>query len=90
MGPSAAAVTVDATVSQPDILSEKLRLVWVCCAAAAVEAAVLAAPVVALQATARSTLQESFWRHTHAQVRSHPQALPHCAEDTIVSLCQSI
>ncbi len=54
---------------EPDVLSEKLRLVWVCCAHAAVTAAVLAAPSPGLQAPPRSILQESHWRHTHPQVK---------------------
>jgi hypothetical protein len=54
---------------EPEVLSEKLRLVWVCCAHAAVTAAVLAAPSSGSQASPRSILQESHWRHTHPQVK---------------------
>jgi hypothetical protein len=58
-----------ASSEEPDVLSEKLRLVWVCCAHAAVTAAVLAAPSAGSQPSPRSILQESHWRHTHPQVR---------------------
>ncbi len=58
-----------ASLEESDVLSEKLRLVWVCCAHAAVTAAVLAAPSAGSQAFPRSILQESHWRHNHPQVK---------------------
>lgn len=58
-----------ASAEESDVRSEMLRLVWVCCAHAAVTAAVLAAPSAGSQASPRSILQESHWRHTHPQVK---------------------
>ena len=62
-------LNTDASLKESDVLPEKLRLIWVCCAHAAVTAAVLAAPSAASQALPRSILQESHWRHTHPQVK---------------------
>jgi len=61
-------LNTDASLKESDVLPEKLRLIWVCCAHAAVTAAVLAAPSAGSQALPRSILQESHWRHTHPHV----------------------
>ncbi|KAL0028971.1 hypothetical protein WJX77_009058 [Trebouxia sp. C0004] len=59
-----------ASLEESDVLSEKLRLVWVCCSHAAVTAAVLAAPSAGSQASPRSILQESHWRHIRPQLKA--------------------
>ena len=63
------ALVTGGSAEESDVLSEKLRLVWMCCAHAAVTAAVLAVPSAGSQAPPRSILQESHWRHTHPQVK---------------------
>ena len=77
-----------ASLEESDVVSEKLRLVWVCCAHAARAAAVLAAHSAGSQASARSILQESHWRHTHPQVKPCSDMLGGIfAHQCIHSLC---
>ena len=84
---SATPVTTTSTTLQPaseslspDTLTDVLVIpslarVWTCCAQAAIQAAVLAMPIVAGQKLGRSMLQESFWRHQHPQLRARSSAV---------------
>lgn len=73
---------------ESDVLSEKLRLVWVCCAHAAMTAAVVAAPSAGSQAPPRSILQESHWRHTHPQVKPGSELFRTCLGGSLpISVC---
>lgn len=99
-----ASATVAATISttlQPapeplssDTLTDasvvpSLARIWTCCAQAAIQAAVLAKPLVAAQKSGRSVLQESFWRHQHPQLRARSSAV-HTAVDWLYSAVAAI